>query len=222
MNVGLPREVAWLGRTVRTAIFKSPVEGRRRRRLGPGHLGGGDGPAEPGVAGRVAGQHEQVLTGTQAGLREEGVDAHGVVCDVRKLDDVERLADEAFRLLGAVHVVFNNAGIGAPGVPLEDLTYAQWKAVVDVNLTGAFLCTQEAFKLAADPTIFPEQLTWGLRPWQPLKLYMGGVRPNEDWTIRLDTGEYDPVLGDSFQSIARLGLSFQRSQNSGRFICMAR
>ena len=48
---------------------------------------------------------------------------------------------------GRVDVVFNNAGSTAIGVPLEDLTYEQWKAVVDVNLTGTFLCTQEAFRI---------------------------------------------------------------------------
>ena len=50
-------------------------------------------------------------------------------------------------------MLFNNAGISAPGVPLEDLTVEQWQAVVDVNLTGAFLCTQQAFRLmkAQDP-----------------------------------------------------------------------
>jgi LmbE family N-acetylglucosaminyl deacetylase len=85
------------------------------------------------------------------------------------------------------------------------------------NHSAAGLITQEAFKLAADPAMFPEQIAAGLRPWQPLKLYMGGVRENEDWSIRVDAGEYDPVLGDSYQSFARLGLSFQRSQNSGRF-----
>jgi NAD(P)-dependent dehydrogenase (short-subunit alcohol dehydrogenase family) len=44
-------------------------------------------------------------------------------------------------------LLFNNAGVGAPGVPLEDLTFDQWKAVVDINLTGVFLCTQEAIKV---------------------------------------------------------------------------
>ena len=85
------------------------------------------------------------------------------------------------------------------------------------NHEAAGLITQEAFKAAGDPKMFPEQIAAGLRPWQPLKLYMGGVRENEDWTIRVDTGAYDPVLGDSYQTFARLGLSFQRSQNSGRF-----
>ena len=47
-------------------------------------------------------------------------------------------------------MLFNNAGIGAPGVPLEDLTFEQWQAVVDVNLNGAFLCTQEAFRIMKD------------------------------------------------------------------------
>jgi LmbE family N-acetylglucosaminyl deacetylase len=85
------------------------------------------------------------------------------------------------------------------------------------NHSAAGLVTQEAFTLAGDPAAFPEQIAAGLRPWQPLKLYMGGVRESEDWTIRVDAGEYDPVLGDSYQSFARLGLSFQRSQTGGRY-----
>ncbi len=54
---------------------------------------------------------------------------------------------------GRLDVLFNNAGSGAPPVPLEELTYAQWKGVVDANLTGAFLCTQGAFRImkAQDP-----------------------------------------------------------------------
>ena len=85
------------------------------------------------------------------------------------------------------------------------------------NHQAAGLVSQQAFKAAGDPKMFPEQIAAGLRPWQPLKLYMGGVRENEDWTIRVDTGTYDPVLGDSYQNFGRLGLSFQRSQNSGNF-----
>ena len=81
---------------------------------------------------------------------------------------------------------------------------------------AAGLLTQEAWKVAGDPNAFPEQITQGLRPWQPLKLYIGGVRENEDWTIGIDTGEYDPILGDSYDGFARFGLSFQRSQNGGR------
>jgi NAD(P)-dependent dehydrogenase (short-subunit alcohol dehydrogenase family) len=51
---------------------------------------------------------------------------------------------------GRLDVLFNNAGSGAPPVPLEELTYEQWKAVVDANLTGAFLCTQEAIRIMKD------------------------------------------------------------------------
>jgi LmbE family N-acetylglucosaminyl deacetylase len=84
------------------------------------------------------------------------------------------------------------------------------------NHEAAGVLTQEAFRMAGDSKAFPEQLRAGLRPWQPLKLYMGGVRENEDWNLRIDTGAYDPALGESYQAFARLGLSFQRSQNSGR------
>jgi NAD(P)-dependent dehydrogenase (short-subunit alcohol dehydrogenase family) len=78
---------------------------------------------------------QSALDGAVAQLREEGVDAHGVVCDVRKLDDVERLADEAFRLLGSVHVVFNNAGIAYAG-PIAQTTHDDWRFVIDVDLWG--------------------------------------------------------------------------------------
>ncbi|MEN3340276.1 MAG: hypothetical protein V7647_3952 [Acidobacteriota bacterium] len=86
------------------------------------------------------------------------------------------------------------------------------------NHQAAGVVTREAFRAAADATRYPEQVAAGLRPWQPLKLYMGGVRENEDWTLRVDTGAYDPVLGDSYQAFARRGLSFQRSQNGGQVL----
>src|SRR5471030_14996 len=89
------------------------------------------------------------------------------------------------------------------------------------NHEAAGIITQEAFRVAGDPSVFPEQIRDGLRPWQPLKLYMGGVREDEDCTLRTDTGEYSPWLGDSYQSFARIGLAFQRSQNGGRVATQA-
>jgi LmbE family N-acetylglucosaminyl deacetylase len=85
------------------------------------------------------------------------------------------------------------------------------------NHSAAGLLSQQAAKLAGDPTQFPEQIAEGLRPWTPFKVYMGGVRANEPYTLRIDSGEYSPWLGDSYDNTARFGLSFQRSQTSGRF-----
>ncbi|ULE35765.1 SDR family NAD(P)-dependent oxidoreductase [Mycobacterium sp. IDR2000157661] len=70
-----------------------------------------------------------------ADLRAGGVDAHGVVCDVRRLDDVQRLADEAFDVFGDVHLVFNNAGIAYAG-PIVDASHDDWRFVIDVDLWG--------------------------------------------------------------------------------------
>jgi NAD(P)-dependent dehydrogenase (short-subunit alcohol dehydrogenase family) len=69
------------------------------------------------------------------GLRADGAEAHGVLCDVTKLDAVEHLADESFRLLGEVNLVFNNAGI-AYGGPIADVTHGDWRWVIDVDLWG--------------------------------------------------------------------------------------
>jgi LmbE family N-acetylglucosaminyl deacetylase len=86
------------------------------------------------------------------------------------------------------------------------------------NHSAAGLLSQQASEAAGDPNRFPEQLAMGLRPWSPMKVYMGGVRADENWTVRIDSGEYSPVLGDSYANIAAFGLSFQRSQNGGRFV----
>jgi NAD(P)-dependent dehydrogenase (short-subunit alcohol dehydrogenase family) len=68
-----------------------------------------------------------------------------VPTDVTDREEVRRLFARTLETFGRVDVLFNNAGIGAPPIGLEELTVEQWKAVVDVNLTGAFYCTQEAF-----------------------------------------------------------------------------
>ncbi len=70
--------------------------------------------------------------------------------DVGNPDSVRALFAQTRETFGRLDLLFNNAGISAPSVPLEEITYEQWKAVVDVNLTGAFLCTQEAFKIMKD------------------------------------------------------------------------
>ncbi len=73
-----------------------------------------------------------------------------VPADVADPASVRQLFDRTAAEFGRLDVLFNNAGVSAPGVPLEEITIDQWRAVVDVNLTGAFLCTQQAFKLMKD------------------------------------------------------------------------
>ena len=75
-----------------------------------------------------------------------------VAADVGKAADVVKLFDKTSERFSRLDVLFNNAGVGAPSVPLEDLTLEQWQTVVDVNLTGAFLCTQQAFRLMKSQT----------------------------------------------------------------------
>jgi NAD(P)-dependent dehydrogenase (short-subunit alcohol dehydrogenase family) len=70
-----------------------------------------------------------------------------VPSDVRDPASVRALFMKTREAFGRLDVLFNNAGVFAPGIALEDLSYEQWQAVVDTNLTGAFLCTQEAFKI---------------------------------------------------------------------------
>jgi NAD(P)-dependent dehydrogenase (short-subunit alcohol dehydrogenase family) len=78
---------------------------------------------------------QSALDDAVATLRADGIDAHGVVCDVRKLDDLNHLADEAYRAFGAVHVMFNNAGIAYAG-PIAQTTHDDWRFVIDVDLWG--------------------------------------------------------------------------------------
>jgi NAD(P)-dependent dehydrogenase (short-subunit alcohol dehydrogenase family) len=78
---------------------------------------------------------EPVLDTAVGALREAGVEAHGVLCDVRSLDAVQRLADEAFDRLGAVHLLFNNAGVAIAG-PIVEMSHEDWRWIVDVDLWG--------------------------------------------------------------------------------------
>jgi NAD(P)-dependent dehydrogenase (short-subunit alcohol dehydrogenase family) len=78
---------------------------------------------------------------------EAGAGAIAYTCDVCDPDSVKALFTAIRTQHGRLDLLFNNAGIGAPPRPLEDLTVAEWQAVVDTNLTGTFLCTQEAFRL---------------------------------------------------------------------------
>jgi len=95
------------------------------------------------LAGRRADRLEE--TAREAGPR--GAHALAVPTDVTDPDSVQRLFDAVRTAFGRLDVLFNNAGVSAPGVALEDITVDQWRSVVDANLTGAFLCTQQAFRL---------------------------------------------------------------------------
>jgi len=95
------------------------------------------------LAGRRTDQLQETIN--RAG--SAGTRLLAVPTDVGDPAAVRTLFDKTKQTFGRLDLLFNNAGIGAPPVPLEELTVEQWRRVVDVNLTGAFLCTQEAFRL---------------------------------------------------------------------------
>ena len=105
---------------------------------------------QEGYAVALAGRRAQLLEKTV-----EEADAAGaageqtlvVPTDVGDPASVQALFAKTLETFGRLDLLFNNAGTGAPPILLEDLSYEQWKTVVDINLTGAFLCTQEAFKI---------------------------------------------------------------------------
>src|SRR3569833_15575 len=92
------------------------------------------------LAGRRLPQLEQVA-------REAGSGAVAISADVTDRDSVDELIARIAGDYGRLDLLFNNAGVSAPPAPLEDLSFDAWRSVLDTNLTGAFLCTQAAFRL---------------------------------------------------------------------------
>ena len=97
-----------------------------------------------------AGRRRDKLEEAIASAGADGARGIAIPTDVADPASVAALFKEVKSAFGRLDVLFNNAGVGAPGVNLEDLTVAQWKNVVDINLTGPFLCTQEAFRIMKD------------------------------------------------------------------------
>ncbi|HZQ62169.1 MAG TPA: SDR family oxidoreductase [Casimicrobiaceae bacterium] len=94
------------------------------------------------LAGRRAEPLQEVASRSGAGER-----ALVVSTDVARADSVAALFARVQQAFGRLDLLFNNAGIGAPAIPMEELSLQQWQSVVDINLTGAFLCTQEAIRI---------------------------------------------------------------------------
>jgi NAD(P)-dependent dehydrogenase (short-subunit alcohol dehydrogenase family) len=95
----------------------------------------------------LAGRREEPLRQVAAEAAAAAGRVLVVPTDVTDPDSVAQLFDRTVQAFGRLDVLFNNAGVGAPPVNLEELTVAQWKAAVDTNLTGPFLCTQHAFRI---------------------------------------------------------------------------
>ena len=95
----------------------------------------------------LAGRRKDALDETKAMAGNNAPNALSVPTDVTKRDDIIALFAKVKAEFGRLDLVFNNAGGGAPPVPLEELPYETWLSVVSANLTGPFLCTQEAFKI---------------------------------------------------------------------------
>ena len=94
----------------------------------------------------LAGRRTEALEATRSAAGELARNAIAVPTDATDPAAVKALFAATRAAFGRLDLLFNNAGTGAPAVPLEDLSVEQWKAVVDVNLTAVFLCTQEAFR----------------------------------------------------------------------------
>ena len=103
--------------------------------------------AGEGFAVVVSGRRPEPLKEVASEIGSTGGRAIVVPTDVTDPESIRALFTRAVEVFGRLDLLFNNAGMGAPAIPLEDLSIEQWRAVVDTNLTGSFLCTQEAFRI---------------------------------------------------------------------------
>lgn len=95
----------------------------------------------------LAGRRLELLEETAAMALAGGGAMLALPADISKVDQVDALFDAVKKTFGRLDLLFNNAGMGAPALPMDELTAAQWQAVVDVNLTGSFLCAQRAMAM---------------------------------------------------------------------------
>ena len=102
--------------------------------------------ANAGYSVAIAGRRVEMLEQTRAEAGQAASRVLPVPTDIADRDAVRALFAKTIESFGRLDLLFNNAGTGAPAVPIEELPYEDWKRVVDVNLTGSFLCTQEAVR----------------------------------------------------------------------------
>jgi NAD(P)-dependent dehydrogenase (short-subunit alcohol dehydrogenase family) len=100
-----------------------------------------------GYSVAFAGRREAELNAAVASAGAEASRGIAVVTDVTNPESIRALFDKTVAAFGRVDVLFNNAGVGAPAVDIDELSIEQWRAVVDTNLTGSFLCAREAFRV---------------------------------------------------------------------------
>ena len=117
--------------------------------------GAGTGIGKAAAKALLHGGYRVALVGRTLGKLENAIRDIGgssenslaIQCDVGKPNDVKTLFATLKSAFGRIDVLFNNAGMGTPAIPMEDLSYEQWMAVVNTNLCGAFLCSQEAMRM---------------------------------------------------------------------------
>lgn len=100
-----------------------------------------------GYSVSIAGRRQEALDETVAVIRDNGGSVVTIQTDITEPKGVDALFSKTVEAFGRVDLLFNNAGMFGSAALLEELTFEDWKAVVDVNLTGAFLCTQAAFRV---------------------------------------------------------------------------